>query len=62
MRESRGPLPPDDHPDLPMEGGSEPIPHVREGVPGPGVSLMHWMVIALCVLIVFFTVIWIFGF
>lgn len=62
MSESRGILPPDDHKDLPFEGGSEPVPHVRDPVPGPGMSLAHWTVIALCALIAVFSVIWIFGF
>jgi hypothetical protein len=61
VKDQRSVLPPDDHPDLPMEGGSEPVPHVREGVPGPGASTMQWLVIALCVLVAVFSVMWIFG-
>lgn len=62
MKRTRGILPPDDHKDLPFEGGSEPVPHVSEPVPGPGTSLAHWLVIALCALIAVFAVVWLFAF
>ena len=61
MRDDRSVIPPDDHPDLPFEGGSEPVPHVRDPVPGPGLALAHWLVIALCLLVALFSVIWLFG-
>jgi hypothetical protein len=59
--DNRPVLPPDDHPDLPFEGGSEPVPHVKEPVPGPGTTTMHWLVIAVCVLVALFAVMWLFG-
>ena len=58
---SKGGLQPDDHKDLPFEGGSEPVPHVKEPVPGPGRSAMHYVVIGVCVLIALFSLLWIFG-
>jgi hypothetical protein len=62
VRDDRSLLPPDDHPDLPFEGGSEPVPQLRETVPGPGLNLVHWLVIAVCLALAIFSVIWIFGF
>ena len=62
MTESRGLLPPDYHKDLPFEGGSEPVPQVKDPVPGPAVGAMHWTVILICALIVLFTVVWVFAF
>lgn len=61
MTHSRDGLPPDDHKDLPFEGGSEPVPHVRESVPGPGLTTAHWLVIVLCVLIALFSLLWLVG-
>jgi hypothetical protein len=53
---------PDDHKDLPFEGGSEPVPQVKESVPGPGRSAMQYVVIGVCVLIALFSLLWVFGF
>lgn|GEM_PF-4740720 len=58
---SRDFLPPDDHKDLPFEGGSEPVPQVKEEVPGPGWGAMHWAVIAVCALVVVLSLVWIMG-
>jgi hypothetical protein len=58
---SRGGLTPDDHKDLPFEGGSEPVPQVKEPVPGPGRSAMQYVVIGVCVLIALFTVLMLFA-
>lgn len=62
MSQTPGSLPPDDHKDLPFDGGSEPVPHVSEPVPGPGRSAAQWIIIGLCVLIALLSVMWIFGF
>lgn len=53
---------PDDHKDLPFEGGSEPVPQVKESVPGPGRGAMQYVVIGVCVLIALFSLLWVFGF
>lgn len=53
---------PDDHKDLPFEGGSEPVPQVKEPVPSPGLSAMHWVVIGVCALIAVFAVLMVFAF
>jgi hypothetical protein len=52
---------PDDHKDLPFEGGSEPVPQVKETVPGPGRSAMQYVVIGVCALVVIFSLIWVVG-
>jgi hypothetical protein len=52
---------PDDHKDLPFEGGSEPVPHVKEPVPGPGWNAMHWVVIGVCVVIAALSLVWVVG-
>ena len=54
-------LKPDDHKDLPFDGGSEPVPQVREPVPGPGRSAMQYVVIGVCVLIALATVLMLFA-
>lgn len=52
---------PDDHKDLPFEGGSEPVPQVKEPVPGPGRSAAQYVVIGLCVVIALFSLLWVVG-
>lgn len=49
---------PDDHKDLPFDGGSEPVPQVKESVPGPGRGVMQYVVIGVCLLVGVFSVIW----
>ena len=53
---------PDDHKDLPFEGGSEPVPQVKEPVPSPGLSAVHWIVIGACAVIALGSVLMFFAF
>lgn len=68
-RRSDGRPPPDpqvktvaeDRKEPPFDGGSQPVPHQKDPVPGPGRSAAQWVTIILCVLVIAAILVYIFG-
>lgn len=52
---------PDDHPEPPFEGGSQPVPQVRDPMPGPGRNAGQVITLVVAVLIVAALAYYIFG-
>lgn len=44
-----------------FDGGSQPVPHQKDPVPGPGRSAAQWVTITLCVLVIAAVLVYIFG-
>lgn len=51
----------EDRKEPPFEDGSQPVPHQKEPVPGPGRSAAQWITIVLGVLVVAAALVYIFG-
>lgn len=51
----------EDRKEPPFEDGSQPVPHQKEPVPGPGRSAAQWITILLGVLVVAAAAVYIFG-
>ena len=51
----------EDRKEPPFEGGSQPVPHQKDPVPGPGRSAAQWLTIILCVLVIAAIAVYIFG-
>jgi hypothetical protein len=51
----------EDRKEPPFDGGSQPVPHQKEPVPGPGRSAAQWITILLCVLVIAAILVYIFG-
>jgi hypothetical protein len=51
----------EDRKEPPFDGGSQPVPHQTDPVPGPGRSAAQWITILLCVLVVAAVLVYIFG-
>jgi hypothetical protein len=51
----------EDRKEPPFDGGSQPVPHQKEPVPGPGRSAAQWVTILLCVLVIAAILVYIFG-
>jgi hypothetical protein len=46
--------------EAPYEGGSQPVREHPPEVPGPGRSSMHFVVLALCAMVVLASAMWLF--
>jgi hypothetical protein len=51
----------EDRKEPPLEGGSQPVPHQKEPVPGPGRSAAQVVTLVLCLLVVAAIAVYIFG-
>ncbi len=51
----------EDRKEPPFDGGSQPVPHQKEPVPGPGRSVAQVVTLVLCVLVVAAIAVYIFG-
>jgi hypothetical protein len=51
----------EDRKEPPFDGGSQPVPHQKDPVPGPGRSAAQWVTILLCVLVIAAIGVYIFG-
>ena len=51
----------EDRKEPPFDGGSQPVPHQTDPVPGPGRSAAQWITILLCVLVVAAVLVYVFG-
>ena len=51
----------EDRKEPPFEGGSQPVPHQKEPVPGPGRSAAQWITIVLSALVIAAMLVYIFG-
>jgi hypothetical protein len=51
----------EDRKEPPFDGGSQPVPHQKEPVPGPGRSAAQVVTLGLCLLVVAAIVVYIFG-
>ncbi|HEX8391877.1 MULTISPECIES: hypothetical protein [Longimicrobium] len=51
----------EDRKEPPFEGGSQPVPHQKDPVPGPGRSVAQVVTLILCVLVVAAAAVWIFS-
>lgn len=51
----------EDRKEPPFDGGSQPVPHQKDAVPGPGRSAAQWGTILLCVLVIAVILVYIFG-
>lgn len=51
----------EDRKEPPFDGGSQPVPHQKDPVPGPGRSVAQWVTILLSVLVVAAILVYIFG-
>lgn len=57
----RGKTVAEDRKEPPFDGGSQPVPHQKDPVPGPGRSAAQWVTIILCVLVIAAILVYIFG-
>lgn len=51
----------EDRKELPFDGGSQPVPHQKDPVPGPGRSAAQIVTYAVCALVVVFVLVYIFA-
>ncbi|HST59175.1 MAG TPA: hypothetical protein VLK84_10810 [Longimicrobium sp.] len=51
----------EDRKEPPFDGGSQPVPHQKDAVPGPGRTAGQWITILVGVLLVAAIVFYIFG-
>ena len=51
----------EDRKEPPFDGGSQPVPHQTDPVPGPGRGAAQWLTILLCVLVVAAVAVYVFG-
>ncbi|HEX2209258.1 MAG TPA: hypothetical protein VHG93_16395 [Longimicrobium sp.] len=51
----------EDRKEPPFEGGSQPVPHQKEPVPGPGRGAARWLTIGLSVLVIGAILVYVFG-
>ena len=51
----------EDRREPPFEGGSQPVPHQKDPVPGPGRSAAQWITFVLSLLVVAAILVYLFG-
>ena len=51
----------EDRKEPPFEGGSQPVPHQKEPVPGPGRTAGQWVAILLSLLVIAAILVYVFG-
>jgi hypothetical protein len=51
----------EDRAEPPFEGGSQPVSHEKDPLPGPGARAMHWIVYAVAALSVAAVLVYVLG-